>query len=143
MTIRPEQALRAKALAVSAITALIGTRWSAEFVITKDIKYPLVVCTVAKAQPLAHLGGPSGFTTDSVDVAVWGDTHDSVEAVAAQLRIALHATKGDVTVGSDTAKMTCMLTEQDPCTTSPIDGSEFPIFGITQHYTVSLAQAVS
>lgn len=143
MTATPEKAIRAVALAASGVTALIAQRWYAEFVLTKDIKYPLVVCDVAKSEPVTHLTGASGFTVDSIDLSVWGESHDSVEAVAAQLRIALSGYKASVTIGSDTVEPTIILDSQDPCTTSPIDGGEFPIFGITQHYRVGMAQATS
>lgn len=141
MSLRPEEAIRARALAHSGTSALIGTRWFPDMA-PQAGAYPMVACMVS-GKHTNSLAGPSGWYTGEAKIGIWAASYESAQAVAEQLRFALNSVRGDITVSGDTANVTTILAEEAPATEPPTDGGEKPIFGILQTYKISMAQATS
>lgn len=143
MAIDPEKALKAKALAATGVSALLGQRFYASSA-PQDVAFPYAVYGIAKDEPVTHMGGQSGWTQASIDVGIFGHTYESVKAVADRIRIGCNSFKGTVTVGVETAKVGLIRLESKADTPVPVaDGSSKPIYGITQTWLVSMEQATS
>lgn len=142
MAITCEQAIRAKALADSSVTALISSRWFSEYVVNDSIQYPLVVCTTKKSDPLRNLAG-GGWVVEDIELAIWGISRATVKSVADALRICLDGFKGNVTVSATTVRPSVRLMTEENSTTENPDGGETPYIGVIQTYSVSMAQATS
>lgn len=143
MAIRPDEALRAKALAVSAVSTALGTRFYPNAAPQK-VAYPYAVTGVEESEHLGHLAGKSGWVRARIALEIIGGTsYEAAKDIAEALRIALHNAKGTVTIGSDTEKITTFLDKQEDIPEWSEDGSAKPIFGVRQTWTLMMTEAVS
>jgi len=145
MSVRPEEALRTKALAASGVSTLISTRWYANAAPQKAA-YPLVVCDVEKSEPRGHLSGANWVIAD-IAVRIYGveqsrtkGGYEVCQDIAEALRLALHSTSDTFTVSGESCRPTIFLDSQSDTPAGIVDGSDQPVYGITQIYKVSMAQ---
>lgn len=143
MSVRPEELLRTKALAASGVSNIVSTRWYSN-VAPQGVKYPCIVSGIEDDNPIHHMTGPSGWTQTRIALGIYGTTYESVQALAEQIRFACYAFKGNVTVSAETVKAGLLkLEKQMDSPVEPTDGSDKPIFGITQTWLVAMQQATS
>ena len=60
MSIRPEEMIRAKALAAAPVSALVGARIYAQMAPEKGIAWPFIVTGIDSQSHPTHMGGASG-----------------------------------------------------------------------------------
>lgn len=143
MSVRPEELLRTKALASSGVSNLISTRWYANSAPQKT-SYPCVVFGVESDNPVQHMTGATGYTQATISLGIYALKYEEAQAVAEKIRVACHAFKGNVTVSTETVKAGLLkLEKQMDSPVDTADGSDKPIFGITQTWLVSMEQATS
>jgi hypothetical protein len=141
MSVRPEEVLKAVALASSPVSSLIGTRWYPNAAPQNSL-YPLVCCDIESDEPRGHLTG-CNWAIAKLDVRVYASSYESAQNVAEKLRFALNHYKANTTVSAETVLPTIILESQSDTPAGVVDGSDKPIYGITQKYVVSMAQASS
>lgn len=152
MSIRPEEALKAKALAASPVTSLIGSgssaRWYANAAPAR-VAYPCIVADVNSVRPVNHFTG-GGWAKTEIALRIYGveqsnskSGYEVCQDVADALRNAMNSTKATVTVGVETCLPTIILQSQSDTPAGIVEGTDKPVFGITQNWLVSMAQPES
>ena len=84
-----EEVLRAQLLAVTPVTALVGTRvdWGIR---SQGATMPALVLHQISGVPQTNLSGPSGWSSDRIQADCWGRTFKSARDVADAASLALH-----------------------------------------------------
>lgn len=144
MSIRPEEMIRAKALAAAPVSALVGARIYAQMAPEKGIAWPFIVTGIDSQSHPTHMGGASGWAKASIVMRVYALTYESAKAVADALRIAMHPFKGSITIGAETSAVGYLgiESEQDE-PIPPNDGGSVPIFCINQTWAAMVAEPTS
>ncbi len=142
MSIRPDEMMRSKTLAITAVSTAVATRMYAN-ASPQDPVLPCIV-TTAKQEPLGHLTGQAGWTTADIGLAIFSTNYDEAVDLAEAIRIALNEFKGTVTVGLETVKVGILrLVSQIQDPQEPVDGSEQPIFKIIQSWTATMVEPIT
>lgn len=84
-----EEVLRSKLLATAAVSALVGARvdWGIR---SQGATMPAVVLHQVSGVPQMNLAGPSGWSSDRIQVDCWGRTFKSARDLADAVSTALH-----------------------------------------------------
>jgi len=145
MAIRPDQAFVAKVNGVTAAyTALDNGKRLFANAAKQDCPLPLAVYLVGETEHLAHLGGQLGWCKAQIILDIVGkETYASAKEIAEALRIGLHAFKGTVTVGIETAKIGYMGLEKQEDMPEWIDGSGRPQYTVRQTWNLMMVEATS
>jgi len=96
------QALRAFLLAQPSIVALVGTRIYPQ-VLPQQPTYPAITYAQVSGVRMQILEGPAGRARPRITINSWGESHESMDALAGALRAALDGyagPMGDLSVGA-------------------------------------------
>lgn len=139
MAVDAIEMFRAKALSVSAISTLLGTRIYPQ-IAPSATAWPFVVVEIAKQEQPTHMTGRVDWLMPTLAVRIYAQTSASARAVADALRVGLHVFAGTVTVGIETINVGYLglASEEDEAIMNN-DGSAVAAYTIKQDWTATIA----
>lgn len=140
--------LRTYLLAQSSVADLIGTRLSlSRLPLNVDGSanlsagpFPCVTYRLASANHHHNLDGGQGYCEAAIELDVWGDDSEEVEAAGDAIRLKLQGYLG--AMGNSTVKRSTLDEEQD-FFHPPQDGSDTGIHRTTFRYTIGFYEAIT
>ncbi len=140
MSADPIEVFRAKALSVSGVSALVGTRVYPQNAPT-NTAWPFVVVGVQSEAPAKHMTGSSNNVMAKITARIYAATNDAARAVATALRTGIGTFKGTVTVG--VTAVTVDYLGLDNAEDEPImnnDGNAVSAYTIRQDWSTTIAE---
>ncbi len=144
MGVRAVTVIRAKALSVSAVSALLGTRIYPNTAIPEKTDFPYVELKLESSEHPHHMSGASGWAMVKVVAKIYAHTNAAAEAVAEALRVGMHPFKGNVTVSAQSIAVGYLGLESEMEDPEPLqDGKQRPVYGIQQTWSACIAEPTS
>lgn len=118
-----EEAIYAKLVATSAVTALVSTRITPGLALTDDQvqrlqmadSWPQIVYAKQDDTPWVYLAGVSKTSRALIRMQCWGDTYADAKSVRAVVRAALNGIQETITpTGGTAVYIRAMIVEDDP-----------------------------
>lgn len=140
MSVDALEMMRSKALSVSGVSALIGSRIYAQVAPT-NTSWPFVVMGISKQEHAEHMTGASGWAFAEITMRIYAQTNESCRAVATALRVGLHNFAGSITVESSNVNVGYLglkAEADDPLMKD--DGSAVAAYTIRQDWAATIAE---
>lgn len=142
MSVQPQEAMRKRITDSAAVTALIGSRYYT-IRAPQNVVFPFVVCGVESEEHVPYMGGQSGHVMAKLTLAIWGATYESVRAIAEAIRNATNEYHGTITVSAETETIHIMRIESANDESVDVEGSDKPVYRVTQNWVITMTQATS